>query len=344
MDENEDRASIRAVALDCIEGWYAGDRARVERALHPQLAKRVVERDGRTLRRTSAAMMLDWTQAGRGGGTPTAERRAEVTILDVFERAASVKVQAQSWVDYLHMAKIDGRWIIVNVLWEPDPATLEGATAGATTPHAAESKDARVDWAQRLMTIAQAGLTYAVGGYDLERYRTLRELAAEVAAAATGAPFEAVQTTFEQERGYFTPKVDVRAVVFAPDGAVLLVRETADGLWSLPGGWADVGESLRENAVREVLEESGYRVRADKLLAVYDKAKHEHPAELVYAYKAFVRCELLGGEPTTSLETSEVGFFTPDRIPPLSTPRVNAAQLRRMFDHRDDPTLPTDFD
>lgn len=118
----------------------------------------------------------------------------------------------------------------------------------------------------------------------------------------------------------------------------------AGGLWSLPGGWADVGESIRENVVREVREETGYEVRAEKLLAVFDKAKHDHPAELHYAYKAFVRCALIGGSPTTSLETSEVAFFARDALPPLSTPRVNASQVARMFAHYADPTLPTEFD
>ncbi len=105
-----------------------------------------------------------------------------------------------------------------------------------------------------------------------------------------------------------------------------------------------MGASPGENAVREVREETGYVVRADKVVAVYDKAKHAHPEGLWYVYKLFVRCELLGGEATTSVETTEVGFFGRHELPPLSTGRVTEAQVARMFAHLDQPDLPTDFD
>jgi len=198
-------------------------------------------------------------------------------------------------------------------------------------------------WARKLHTIAQAGLTYARDAYDLERYRAVRALAAEMLAAAIGELPERVAPLLEAERGYLTPKVDVRAVVFR-DGKVLLVREQTDGLWSLPGGWADVGASPSENAVREVREETGYLVRADKIAAIYDKAKHAHPDSLWHVYKLFVLCDLLGGEETTSLETTAVGFFGRHELPPLSVGRVTEAQIARMFEHHDHPDLPTDFD
>ena len=119
-----DSAAIRATALDYIEGWYAGDAARMERALHPELAKRIVETDarGRSRLGQQSAMTLV-TNTRRGGGTdiPTDKRRNDVRILDVYGNAASVRVQAASWVDYMHVAKSNGRWVIVNVLWELDP-------------------------------------------------------------------------------------------------------------------------------------------------------------------------------------------------------------------------------
>jgi hypothetical protein len=119
-----DSAAIRATALDYIEGWYAGDAARMERALHPELAKRIVETDrqGRSRLGQQSAMTLV-TNTRRGGGTdiPAGERRSEVRILDVYGNAASVRVQAATWVDYMHIAKSNGRWVIVNVLWEVDP-------------------------------------------------------------------------------------------------------------------------------------------------------------------------------------------------------------------------------
>ena len=119
-----DSAGIRAAALDYIEGWYAGDGARMERALHPELAKRNVFTDPQSRRsrliQMSALTLINQTRAGGGSDIPAAERKSEVTILDVFQGAASVRVRAATWVDYMHLAKFNGRWVIVNVLWEND--------------------------------------------------------------------------------------------------------------------------------------------------------------------------------------------------------------------------------
>ena len=123
-----DSAAIRATALDYIDGWYAGDATRMERALHPELAKRIVMTDaqGRSrLGQQSAMTLVQNTQRGGGKDTPADKRRDEVRILDVYQNAASVRVQASSWVDYLHIAKSNGRWVIVNVLWEMDPAAMQ---------------------------------------------------------------------------------------------------------------------------------------------------------------------------------------------------------------------------
>lgn len=199
-------------------------------------------------------------------------------------------------------------------------------------------------WAQQIQSIAQAGLTYGKDPYDLERYQELRRLAAEIIATHTSIPFDTVSTVLEGEQGYLTPKVDVRAAVFDAQGRLLLVRERAEGHWSLPGGWADVGESPGEIAAREVREESGFEVRPVKLLAVLDRAKHPHPPLLWHVYKLVIRCELVGGAAHESLETSGVGFFDRDDIPPLSLSRVTEAQIRRVFEHYDDPGLAPDFD
>jgi len=123
-----DSAAIRATALDYIDGWYAGDGARMERALHPELAKRIVMTDaqGRSrLGQQSAMTLVQNTQRGGGKETPADKRKNEVRILDIYQNAASVRVQASSWVDYLHIAKSNGRWVIVNVLWEMDPAAMQ---------------------------------------------------------------------------------------------------------------------------------------------------------------------------------------------------------------------------
>lgn len=201
----------------------------------------------------------------------------------------------------------------------------------------------RLAWVQRLQTITQAGLTYARDPYDRQRYLQLQELAAEIADSIATPVDESWLQIVRAEQGYATPKLDVRAVV-AREGKLLFMRESQDGLWSLPGGWADIGEPPSSVAEREVLEETGFVVEASKLLALYDKAFHDHPPEFWYCYKLFVRCELMGGAPLVGIETLDTGFFAAHELPALSTPRVTEGQVRRMFQHLAEPELPTDFD
>lgn len=200
-----------------------------------------------------------------------------------------------------------------------------------------------LQWAQRLQALAQSGLTYASDVYDRERYEQIRQIAVDIIAEHTGIASDTVHDLFSKESGYATPKVDVRGVVFR-DGQILLVKEASDGGWTLPGGWADVGDSPAESVEREILEESGYRAKAVKVLAVYDRARHDHPPNIYYIYKIFFRCEITGGSPQTSHETLDVGFFHPDDLPPLSTMRVTAQQIARFYEHLQQPDLPTDFD
>jgi ADP-ribose pyrophosphatase YjhB (NUDIX family) len=200
-----------------------------------------------------------------------------------------------------------------------------------------------LDWAQRLQAIAQTGLNYTTNVYDTERYEQIREIAAEMAASFSNADADALRGLFAGEAGHATPKVDVRGVAFREEG-VLLVREKSDGLWTLPGGWADVGESAGEAVAREVWEESGYRVRPVKLLAAYDRNKHPHPPYPFHAYKLFFQCELTGGEPAHSIETDGVEFFREHELPTLSETRVTPGQIARFFEHRRHPDWPTDFD
>ena len=201
-----------------------------------------------------------------------------------------------------------------------------------------------LDWARRLQAIAQTGLTYASDSFDVERYQAIRRLAAEMATGQErGEAVDFAVEAFARDTGYTTPKVDVRAVVFRADGHLLLVRERSDGGWTLPGGWADVGLTPAENVVREVREESGYEVRATKLLAVYDRDRHPHPPMREAVYKLFLRCELVGGEAAAETsETTGVGFFAEDALPDLlSTARVTASQMHRFFEHQRQPDLPT---
>jgi ADP-ribose pyrophosphatase YjhB (NUDIX family) len=200
-----------------------------------------------------------------------------------------------------------------------------------------------LEWAQNLQAIAQSGLAYTKNPFEMERYGEVRDIAAEIMAAHTQVESARLRELFAEQAGYATPKVDVRGVVFS-DGAILMVKELRDGLWTLPGGWADVNDSPAEATVREVYEESGYHTRATKLLACWDRNKHGHPPYVFHIYKLFFQCELLGGAPANSVETADAAFFGEDDIPPLSLPRVTPAQIRRFFEHARHPEWPTDFD
>ena len=142
-----------------------------------------------------------------------------------------------------------------------------------------------------------------------------------------------------------TPKVEVRGAVFRPaDGKVLLVRETADGLWTLPGGWADVNDSPSGAVRKEIEQEAGFRVRVTKLAALYDRNQHGHTPSMHHSWKAFFLCEIEGGEARGSYETDGVDFFDPDDLPPMSLGRCTPRQVLRMRQHFLRPEIPTDFD
>jgi len=194
-----------------------------------------------------------------------------------------------------------------------------------------------------MQALSQTGLTYAGDPYDRARYEELREIAAEMLAAPLAAAPSELAGLFRAEEGYATPKVDVRGVVIQ-DEQVLLVRERSDGLWTLPGGWADVGDTPSRSVEREIWEESGYEAKAVKLLALYDRNLHDHPPMAFHVYKAFFRCEITGGARALSNETDGVDFFALNALPPLSVERVTAGQIARFFDHARHPNWPTDFD
>jgi len=197
--------------------------------------------------------------------------------------------------------------------------------------------------AQRIQAIAQTGLAYATSPYDVERYSELSSIATSMSAGPEPERVALATELFTASHGYATPKVDVRAAVFQDNG-LLLVREREDGCWTLPGGWAEVGQSAAESVEREVREESGYVVKAVKLLACWDRNKHPHPPIPFHAYKLVFRCELLGGAPSATLETTDIGFFAEDHIPELSLTRTLPEQIRFVFDCLRDPDGSTAFD
>jgi ADP-ribose pyrophosphatase YjhB (NUDIX family) len=201
-----------------------------------------------------------------------------------------------------------------------------------------------VQWARELQSIAQTGLHFSESEYDLERYRKILQISVEIFAEHSGESPSLIQGLFDNQTGYATPKVDVRGVVFR-SGKLLLVRERTDGLWTLPGGWADVNDSPSEAVEREVLEESGFRAKAERMLAVFDRAKHPHePPFPFHVYKLFILCGLEGGEARTTFETSGVAFFGENEIPPLSTSRITPEQIRFCFESEKQPTAPSRFD
>jgi len=198
--------------------------------------------------------------------------------------------------------------------------------------------------AREVRAIAQTGLAFTADGFDHQRYQRLRELAALLMSQGSAGEHESILELLRQEKGYATPKVDVRGAAFV-DGRVLMVREISDGKWTLPGGWADVNQSAGECVVREIAEESGFKARASKIAAVYDYQRSGHPPHHIDSiYKMFFICEIIGGEARASDETSEVAFFARNELPPLSLGRTTAVQIDRMFHHREHPELATDFD
>jgi ADP-ribose pyrophosphatase YjhB (NUDIX family) len=198
--------------------------------------------------------------------------------------------------------------------------------------------------AREVRAIAQTGLAFTADGFDQQRYQRLQQLAALLMAQGSSTEHDAILELLRQEKGYATPKVDVRGAAFV-DGRVLMVREISDGFWTLPGGWADVNQSAGECVVREIFEESGFKARALKLAAVYDYQRSGHPPRHIDSiYKMFFICEIVGGAACASDETSAVAFFPRNELPPLSLGRTTAAQIDRMFHHREHPELATDFD
>lgn len=198
-------------------------------------------------------------------------------------------------------------------------------------------------WISEIQAIAQSGLTYTSNEYDKERYVRLREIAAELAAHCSGNQAAHIENIFSLEKGYATPKIDVRSFILKDD-KLLLVKERSDGLWTLPGGWADVNESASEAVIRETKEETGYIVSAIKLLAFWDKLKHDHPPQWPHVYKCFFQCEIISGEATENLEVSDIAFFDINNLPQLSTHRVTECQLIRLHDLILNLNCPTEFD
>jgi ADP-ribose pyrophosphatase YjhB (NUDIX family) len=215
----------------------------------------------------------------------------------------------------------------------------------------------RLELFRNLEALARTGLHFCKDEYDRERYDQIERIAAELIAAeatrtavelhpgAPGLDAEALLAEWLRESGYITPKIEVRGAVFRPDdGKVLLVRETADGRWTLPGGWADVNDSPSLAITREIEQEAGFRTRAMKLAALYDRNAHGHTPSVHHSWKAFFLCDIVGGEARGSYETDAVDFFDVHALPPMSIGRCTPQQVERMRQHWLQPEMSTDFD
>lgn len=190
-------------------------------------------------------------------------------------------------------------------------------------------KEKWLEWAIELQSLAQAGLTYGKDVYDRERYERIRDISAEILSYKTDISVEKVKNLFCNEIGYQTPKLDTRAAVFE-HGKILLVKEN-NGKWSLPGGWVDVNLSVKENTVKEVKEESGLDVTADRIIAIQDRDRHNLPAYAYGVCKIFVLCSVMGGQFEKNIETTEFRYFNKAELPGLATEKNTKEQIEMCF-------------
>lgn len=197
--------------------------------------------------------------------------------------------------------------------------------------------------AKQLQSIAQAGLTYSKDVYDLERFEQIQNISIDIMTQHTEMDRTKIRDLFANEQGYATPKVDIRAAVFQ-NGKILMVKENTDNSWALPGGWADIGLTPSEVAVKEVKEESGYDVKPIKLLGVLDKKCHPHPPSAYHVYKIFIQCEIIGGQPAKGIETNAIDFFAENELPSLSIARNTASQIEMAFRSLRNPGEPVYWD
>ncbi len=186
---------------------------------------------------------------------------------------------------------------------------------------------------KRLHALAEIGLEYSSIAYDIERYMEIRNIALEMLEKMTEIPIEKIVPVIEEKNGYRTPKVDVRSVVFNEHDQILLIQEKIDGCWAMPGGWSDISYSPGEVAEKECLEEAGLNVKATRLLAVMDKQKQGMPPAFEYIYKIFILCIKLNNNISTGPETSDVGWFDVNELPPLSLPRNTEKQINMMLEY-----------
>lgn len=201
-----------------------------------------------------------------------------------------------------------------------------------------------MNYINRLKSIADTGLLYTTNDYDKERYNELRDISFELLHATSGHTIENLKANFPLVKDYPTAKVDIRGLIISPENKILMVQEIADGKWSLPGGWADVGYSPKETIIKECKEETGLDVEVKNLLAVFDKRKHKHPPQAFYVYKMVFYCNPVSTEINKGFDVLNADYFDIDDLPPLSEDRILKSQIEMLYTKISNKDFETYFD
>lgn len=188
-----------------------------------------------------------------------------------------------------------------------------------------------LEQAKRLKAIADTGLLFCKNDYDKERYTELQEISYQLLSGVSGHDIDTLKKSFPTATDYPTAKVDIRGLVLSAEKKILLVQESMDGKWSLPGGWADVGCSPKETIVKELKEEAGIDVTAKALLAVFDKRFHAHPPQPFYVYKMVFYCEPISFDLAKGFDVLDVQYFAIDELPELSKDRILKRQIELVY-------------
>ena len=197
---------------------------------------------------------------------------------------------------------------------------------------------------KRIKALADTGLVYAENEYDRERYEELQQISLTLLGQLVDRPIEVLKDLFLPPKEYPTPKVDIRGLVMNENKEILMVKEKIDGKWALPGGWGEIGFTPKEVIEKEIMEETGLKAKATRILAVYDKKCHDHPPQAFYVYKMAFLCEVISGEIRSTFDIEDVNWFALDELPELSTDRILASQIKQLHQMAKDDNMPVYFD
>lgn len=204
-----------------------------------------------------------------------------------------------------------------------------------------------IDIAKKVRTISEIGLLYSTNDFDKERYSELKILSEQMMDATHHFSPYSASSLYNPTIDYPTPKVDIRALVLNKQNEILMVQERADSCWSLPGGWADIGATPSEVAIKEVLEETGLEVECFSLAAVFDKRVHPHPPEPYYVYKLVFYCRIKDSSPLTvkpAFDVLDAGWFNINALPALSENRILPSQVATVYNNIIQNNFLTTFD